>query len=457
MAPRSPDSITETAPAESATPAPAAASAVTAPVTLVNQRTGVKGMLALFAIRNYRYFTVAHIVAMTALWMQRIAQDWIVLQLSGSVTAVGITVALQFAPTLLLGPWGGVLADRFSKRALIMIAQSAAAVLAAVMGVLALTGALQVWHIYVIALLLGLVTVIDQPARQVFVNELVGPAQLRNAISINSSIFQLGGMIGPAIAGAMLVAIGGGWAFIVNALACVFTVSMLLAMRPADLLRSAPVPRTKGMLAEGARYLVGKPAILFTTIMVAFVAVFALGLPVLMAAFADHVFDAGPGGYGLFNTLIAVGALAGALASTRRKELRLRSVIIGAGAYGAALMVAALMPSLWSFAAVMTIAGFTCLLFLTASNQLVQISTNMQIRGRVMSLYIMVLIGGQAIGGPVIGWLAEHLGPEPALLLSGAVPVLAAIVIGVILARRGELMLRFNVRRPGQFVQIVHR
>ena len=432
-------------------------SAVTAPISIVAASPSVKSTFAAFSIRNYRYFTIAHFIAVIALWMQRIAQDWIVLQLSGSVTAVGITVALQFAPTLLLGPWGGVLADRFSKRALLMIAQSAAALLAALMAVLALTGTLQVWHVYLVALVLGLVTVVDQPARQVFVNELVGPVHLRNAISINSSIFQLGGMIGPAVAGVMLVAVGGGWAFAANAVACVFTVTMLAVMRSSELIRSTPAPRSKGMLAEGARYLVRKPAILFSTIMAGFVAVFAMSLPVVMAAFADHVFDAGAGGYGLLNTLVAVGALIGALASTRRKELRLRSVVISAGFYGLSLAVAAFMPSMWSFGVVMVVAGFACLLFLTGANQLVQISTNMQIRGRVMSLYIMVLIGGQAVGGLLTGWLAEAIGPHAALLIAGGVPVLAAVAVGLILARRGELLLKVNLRRPGRLLEIRHR
>lgn len=432
-------------------------SAVTAPISIVAASPSVKSTFAAFSIRNYRYFTIAHFIAVIALWMQRIAQDWIVLQLSGSVTAVGITVALQFAPTLLLGPWGGVLADRFSKRALLMIAQSAAALLAALMAVLALTGTLQVWHVYLVALVLGLVTVVDQPARQVFVNELVGPVHLRNAISINSSIFQLGGMIGPAVAGVMLVAVGGGWAFAANAVACVFTVTMLAVMRSSELIRSTPAPRSKGMLAEGARYLMRKPAILFSTIMAGFVAVFAMSLPVVMAAFADHVFDAGAGGYGLLNTLVAVGALIGALASTRRKELRLRSVVISAGCYGLSLAVAAFMPSMWSFGAVMVVAGFACLLFLTGANQLVQISTNMQIRGRVMSLYIMVLIGGQAVGGLLTGWLAEAIGPHAALLIAGGVPVLAAVAVGLILARRGELLLKVNLRRPGRLLEIRHR
>ncbi|WP_285726846.1 MFS transporter [Psychromicrobium xiongbiense] len=432
---------------------------ITAPIRAVTQRSSLKGTFAALSIRNYRYFTMAHFVAVIALWMQRISQDWIVLQLSGSVAAVGITVALQFAPTLLFGPWGGLMADRFSKRTLLIVTQSAAGVLAAVMATLTLSGHLQVWEVYLVAFLLGFVTVVDQPARQVFVNELVGPHHLRNAISINSSIFQLGGMVGPAIAGVMLTAVGGGWAFLTNALACLFTVIMLIAMNTKELILAAPAPRSKGMLAEGARYLVNKPAILFSAIMAGFVAVFALSLPVMMAAFADNVFQVGAGGYGLLNTLIAVGALAGALASTRRKELRLRSVVTSAGLYGLALVVASFMPAMWSFCLVMVFAGFSSLMFLTGANQLVQISTNMQIRGRVMSLYVMVLIGGQALGGLLLGWLTEHLGPHLTLLVSGGVPALAAIVVSLILARRGELTLSVNLRfwRAADVVRIVHR
>ena len=355
--------------------------------------------------------------------MQRIAQDWLVLQLSGSVTAVGITVALQFMPSLVLGPWGGMMADRFPKRKILIICQSVAAVLAAALAILALSQRIEVWHVYTIALVLGLVTVLDQPARQVFVNELVGPTYLRNAISVNSTTFQLGGLIGPALAGLLLTAVGAGWAFAANAVACCSTVAMLLLLRKDQLFISAPAPKRKGMLREGLQYALSKPTIYWPWLMAGFIAVFAMSLPVLLAAFADHVYDVGAGGYGLLNALVALGALAGAIASTRRRHLRLRSVVPGRrnvrahalpGGAGAVHGVVRRRP--WCSS------GFWCLMFLTASNQLVQISSNMGIRGRVMSLYIMVLIGGQAIGGPMIGWIAEHLGPAPAILVSGGVP-----------------------------------
>ncbi|NUS35700.1 MAG: MFS transporter, partial [Pseudarthrobacter sp.] len=288
----------------------------TQPLPVVAERLPWRHTFISLKVPNFRIFVVGHFIAVIAIWMQRIAQDWLVLQLSGSVTAVGFTVALQFLPSLVLGPWGGMVADRFPKRKILILCQSMAAILAAALAALALTGTIQVWHVYAIALVLGLVTVLDQPARQVFVNELVGPKYLRNAISVNSTTFQLGGLIGPALAGLLLTAVGAGWAFAANALACCSTVTMLLILRKDELHVSAPAPKSKGMLRAGLRYALGKPTIYWPWLMAGFIAVFAMSLPVVLAAFADHVFDAGAGGYGLLNALVALGALCGAVAST---------------------------------------------------------------------------------------------------------------------------------------------
>lgn len=418
----------------------------TGPLAVVSARLPWRHTFISLRVRNFRIFALGHFVAVVALWMQRITQDWLVLQLSGSVTAVGVTVALQFLPSLVLGPWGGVMADRFPKRKILMLCQSVAAVLAAALAVLALTQRIEVWHVYTIALTLGLVTVLDQPARQVFVNELVGPLYLRNAISVNSTIFQLGGLIGPALAGILLGVVGAGWAFATNAVACCSTVAMLLVLRRDELHLTQPAAKRKGMLKEGLRYALAKPTIYWPWLMAGFVAVFAMSLPVLLAAFADHVYDVGAGGYGLLNALVALGALAGAITSARRRQLRLRSVVLGAGMYGLMLCLAAAAPSMVWFGAAMVLAGFWCLMFLTAANQLVQVSANMGIRGRVMSLYIMVLIGGQALGGPLMGWLAENLNPHTAILVSGGVPALAAATVAVVLARRGQLLLKVDLR-----------
>jgi MFS family permease len=211
------------------------------------------------------------------------------------------------------------------------------------------------------------------------------------------------------------------------------------------------------MLREGLSYALSKPTIYWPWLMAGFIAVFAMSLPVVLAAFADHVFDVGAGGYGLLNALVALGALAGAVASTRRRQLRLRSVVFCAGMYGVMLCLAAVAPSMPVFGAVMVLSGFWCLMFLTGSNQLVQVSSNMRIRGRVMSLYIMVLIGGQAIGGPMLGWFSEHVNPHAALLVAGGVPALAALTVAVILARKGSLLLRVSLKDRRHPVCIVSK
>ena len=462
MAPPPPSTATVSQPvidsATSATHQPAEpAGSITQPIAVVTERLPWRQTFISLRVPNFRLFAIGHFIAVIAVWMQRIAQDWMVLQLSGSVTAVGITVALQFMPSLFLGPWAGMMADRFAKRKILILCQCVAAVLAATLAVLAISQVVQVWHVYVIALVLGLVTVLDQPARQVFVNELVGPRYLRNAISVNSTTFQLGGLIGPALAGILLTAVGAGWAFAANALACCSTVAMLLLLRKDKLFITAPAPKRKGMLREGLDYALSKPTIYWPWLMAGFVAVFAMSLPVILAAFADHVYDVGAAGYGLLNALVALGALSGAVASTRRRQLRLRSVVACAGMYGLMLCLASLAPSLVWFGAAMVLSGFWCLMFLTGSNQLVQISSNMGIRGRVMSLYIMVLIGGQAIGGPMIGWVAEHIDPQTAILVSGGVPALAAVVIAVVIARKGHLTLKLDVRDRRHLVRVVRR
>jgi len=409
-------------------------------------------------VPNFRLFTATNLVAMTAGWMQRIAQDWLVLQLTGSVAQVGITVACQFAPMLLFGLLGGVLVDRFSKRALMMITQGSFAVLSALLAVLTLTGVVQAWHIWAIAFLVGMVTVIDNPARQVFVTEIVGHEHLRNAISVNSSVFQLGGMIGPALSGALLVAVGAGWSFGVNAIACVAVVVTLGFLKVSELHRTPPAPRGKGQLVEGLRYAVRKPTIIVPVILVAFFSVFALTMPVLLSAFASKVYDVGAGGYGVFNSAVAIGALVGALLSTRRATVRLRTIVGGVFWTGILLVVSGSIPAIAPFTVALVAVGMSQLLFQTASNSLVQLSSNVAIRGRVMSLYVLVLLGGQAIGGPLMGQIVDHFGAHVGMVVAGGVPAAAAAVVGLVLARRGGLHLAVRMRHHMPVPSIVgHR
>ncbi len=430
----------------------------TEPLPIQATRPPWRHTLIALSVPNFRLFTATNLVAMTAGWMQRIAQDWLVLQLTGSVAQVGITVACQFAPMLLFGLLGGVLVDRFSKRALMMITQGSFALLSALLAVLTLTGVVQAWHIWAIAFLVGMVTVIDNPARQVFVTEIVGHEHLRNAISVNSSVFQLGGMIGPALSGALLVAVGAGWSFGVNAIACVAVVVTLGFLKVSELHRTPPAPRGKGQLVEGLRYAVRKPTIIVPVILVAFFSVFALTMPVLLSAFASKVYDVGAGGYGVFNSAVAIGALVGALLSTRRATVRLRTIVGGVFWTGILLVVSGSIPAIAPFTVALVAVGMSQLLFQTASNSLVQLSSNVAIRGRVMSLYVLVLLGGQAIGGPLMGQIVDHFGAHVGMVVAGGVPAAAAAVVGLVLARRGGLHLAVRMRHHMPVPSIVgHR
>jgi MFS family permease len=415
---------------------------------VITGRTPWSQSFSSLRVPNFRVFTISNILAMSGTWMQRIAQDWLVLTLSHSVTAVGITVAMQFTPMLVFGLWGGLIVDRYSKRMLLMITQGVIGAFAALLAVLALTHTVQVWQIWAIAFFVGLVVVVDNPTRQVFASELVGPRNLRNAISINSSVFQLGGLIGPAIAGFLLTAVGAGWAFAINAVTCVVTVLTLAALKKSKLVRGTPMPREKGQLRQGLEYALRKPTILWPIVMVAVLSVFALTTPVILAAYANDTFKVGAAGYGLFNTLIAAGALTGGLLSTRRTGVRLRTVILMGGLWGVLQALGAIMPNEIGFGATLIALGVANLLFITAANSLVQMSSNIGIRGRVMSIYVLVLLGGQAIGGPIMGWIVSTFGPNVGMAVSGIVPAIAAVIIGIHLARRHELKL--SVRLEGR-------
>jgi MFS family permease len=391
-------------------------------------------------------------VATTGLWMQRIAQDWLVLQLTGSVTAVGIAVALQFLPVLLFGLFGGVIADRYPKRALLIITQSVAALMALTLGVLALSGAVQVWHVYAVATVLGFVTVVDNPTRQVFVAELVGDEHIRNAVSLNSSVFQFGALLGPALSGLLISAVGQGWSFLINAASCLLVVGMLIVIKPrvtpGRAERLAAGGRPKGELRAGLQYIKATSEVGWTIVLVASMGLFALNMPVILAAFADDVFTSGVGGYSLFNSLTAIGALAGALLSARRRDMvRLRTLVATLCTLGLLLVAASLAPAVWLFGALLVAVGLMNLLFLTGANSLVQMTTAPELRGRVMGVYILVLLGGQAIGSPAVGWLIDHVGARESLLLCGGLVALVAFGSGLAMARGSRLKIDVDVHR----------
>ncbi len=432
------------------------ANPATVPIALAMQRPAWKDTFSALRMHNYRLYVVAQFISNTAGWMQRIATDWLVLELTGSVALVGLTIALQFLPTLLLGAWAGVIADRFSKRGVLLVSQALVGVLSAVLAVIAITGSATLVGVYALVLAIGVVQVFDGPARSVFVNEMVGPRHLRNAISVNASIFHLGALLGPALSGALIVVVGSGWAIAINVVAAAIGIVLLVAMRASELLVAPRAPSAKGQIREAGRYIMGKPTLFWTMVIVGVVAIFGMPMPALLAGMADSVYETGATGYGLYNSLAAVGALIGALASARRSSLRLRTIILGALLYGVLLSLTGLSPFYPMFLVLLVSVGLSRLLLMTAAETMVQFSSNMAIRGRVMAFWVMVIVGGQAIGGPLMGWIAEVIGPKNALVVAGAVPALAAIAIALVLARTGRLKVAVTPRR-GSWVAIVPR
>jgi MFS family permease len=399
-------------------------------------------------VRNYRLYFGAAVISNIGTWMQRVAQDWLVLQLTGSASALGLTVALQFLPFVLFGPWGGIAADRYSKRRLLTITQSTMGTLALMLGVLVVTGAVQAWHVYILAFLLGTVTAFDNPARQTFVSEIVGPERLPNAVALNSASFNLARLAGPAIAGVLIAAVGTGPVFLLNALSFVATLTALSKMRSAELAPAPPQPKGKGQLAAAVRYIARRPPLLLTVVTVFFIGTFGLNFQLTMALFAKQVFDRGADSFGLLSSALAIGTLAGALGAARRGRPRIR-LVVGAGvAFGALEVLCGLMPSYWTFLAMLIPTGFAAMTFITAANSTMQLGATAAMRGRVMAIYMMVFLGGTPIGAPIIGVLAQAVGPRWSLLGGGSISLIATIVIAYVIARRRGLAVRPRARRP---------
>ena len=426
------------------------------PIAVAMQRPAWRDTFSALRLHNYRLYVVAQLISNTAGWMQRIAVDWLVLELTGSVALVGLTIALQFLPTLVLGAHAGVIADRFSKRAVMLVCQAVGGLLNLVLAILAITGHAQLLTVYALVLAVGIAQVFDLPARSVFITEMVGARHLRNAISVNASIFHLGALVGPALSGLLIVAVGSGWAIGLNVVAAAIGIVLLLAIRSADLHPAPRAPNTKGQVREAVRYIMGKPSLFWTLVIVGVVAIFGMPMPALLAGVADSVYGTGATGYGLYNSLAAVGALTGALASARRSSLRLRTIIFSALLYGLAMTLLGLAPFYPVFLALLVGVGLSRLMLMTAGETMMQFSSNLAIRGRVMAFWAMVIVGGPALGGPLMGFIAEQIGPKNALVVAGAVPAVAAVAVALLLARSGRLKMRVTPRR-GRWVAIVPR
>jgi MFS family permease len=384
--------------------------------------------------------------------MQRIGQDWLVLQLSDdNGVALGLVTALQFGPTLLLGMYGGVLADRYDKRRLLMVTQALMGLLALVLAVLVATGGVALWHVFVLAGGLGSVSAVDAPVRQAFVSEMVGPVLLTNAVSLNSTIFNGARLIGPALAGLLIGAASGNTApaFFVNAASFAFTIAALAGMRAAELQPSPPVIRAKGQLRAGLSYTWAHPDLVLAMGLALVLGTFGFNYQVTIALMAREQFDLGAQAFGLLSTTFAVGSLTGALLSTRRSvRPRQRFLVGSAVVFGLLTVVTGLMPGYVSFAVMLVPTGAAALVFSVANNSYVQLGTDPQMRGRVMALYFMCFLGGTPVGAPLIGLISEHLGAPWGLILGGAVCVVAGIGAGVWLARGRRVRLEAGASPP---------
>jgi MFS family permease len=387
--------------------------------------------------------------------MQRVAQDWLVLQLTGnSGTALGITTGLQFLPILLLSPYAGLIADRFPKRRLLQVTQLMIAVPAAVLGVLAVTGAAQTWHVYVLATIFGIGTAFDGPARQSFVSEMVGPDDLTNAVGLNSASFNAARVVGPAVAGVMIAALGGGVqatgaVILINAVSYGAVILSLQRMRESELDTPEPAGREKGMIRDGVRYVRSRPDVMLVLTIVFFAGTFGLNFQMSSALMATEVYGKGASEYGLLGTTMAIGSLSGALLAARRGRPRHRLVILAAVGFGLSEIVAGLLPSYLIFAVWTPVLGLLALTMITAANATVQLSVSPAFRGRVMALYMMIFMGGTPIGAPLVGWVGETFG-APWMLIGGGGMTILGTLLAVLIFSRSQGLITLEKQREAR-------
>jgi len=398
---------------------------------------------------NYRLWAGGALVSNVGTWMQRTAQGWLVLtQLThNNATAVGVVMALQFGPHLLLLPLTGFAADHFDRRKVLLCTQSAMGVLAFGLGVLTVSGLVQLWHVYVFAFLLGCVAAFDAPARQTFVAELVGEADLSNAVALNSTSFNAARMIGPAAAGVLISALGSGWVFLINAASYAAVLCSLALLRVADLHRKGRAVRTRGSFAEGFRYVWKRPDLKAVLLMLFLVSTFGFNFQIFISTMSVSAFHAGAGQYGLLMSTMAIGSVAGALLSARRAKPRVALLLTGAGVFTLGCVLAALMPNPWLFGATLILLGISAQTFSTTANSTVQLDTEPLMRGRVMAIYLAISLGGTPVGAPIVGWVADVFGPRWALGV-GAGAGLAAALVGIhYLVKYRALRLHFAAGR----------
>lgn len=395
------------------------------------------GAFRALKIFNFRVWTAGALVSNIGTWMQRVAQDWLVLtQLTHhDAAAVGIVMALQFAPQLLLLPWSGFAADHFNQRKLLMLTQALMGILALALGVLTVAGSIRLWQVYVFAFLFGSAAALDAPVRQTFVAELVGDEHLPNAVALNSISFNAASMVGSAVAGLVIARVGTGWAFLINGLSFAAVLISMSLFRVSELYPSKRAQRTAGGFLEGFRYVWGRQDLRAVLVMLFLIGTFGLNFPIFTSTMAVKVFHTDARGFGLLSSIMAVGTISGALIAAGRDKPKFGSLLIGSAVFGIGCTFAALAPGYWWFAAALVLIGMAALTFTNATNSMMQLSTEPAMRGRVMALRVAVALGGTPIGAPIIGWVANHFGPRWALGVGAGSGFTAALVAAYVLTR----------------------
>lgn len=386
------------------------------------------GMFRSLRHPNYRIWAAGAVVSNIGTWMQRTTQDWLVLTrlTHHSASAVGTVMALQFGPQLLLLPWTGFAADHYDQRKLLIATQATMAALALTLGLLTVSGLVQLWHVYVFAFLFGCAAAFDAPVRQTFVAELVGDADLHNAVALNSTSFNAARMIGPAVAGLVIASVGMGWAFLFNGASFVAVLGSLFLLRLNGHQGRARAHRTKGSLMGGLHYVWSRPDLKAILVMLFLIGTFGLNFPIFISTMAVGVFHTDARGYGLLSSIMAIGTLSGTLLAAGRGRPRFASLLVGSGVFGLGCALAALAPTYWLFAAALVLIGVAALTLTNTTNSLMQLSTEPAMRGRVMALRVGVALGGTPIGAPIVGWVADHLGPRWGLAVGAASGIAAA-------------------------------
>ena len=394
-----------------------------------------EGALRAFNHRNYRILFPASVLSNIGTWAQRIAQDWLVLKLTGTAQLLGLVTALQFLPSLLLSLYGGVLADRFDKRTLLMLTNIGAGLGSLVMGLLVVTRVVEIWHVALLAFVVGVFSALDAPVRTSFNSELVGKSDIPSAISLNSANFNAGRLIGPAASGLLIVLFGTGVSFIINSFTYVAVVIALSMMQKEKLFIEAK-PDTSAKLKQAVQYVLGQRELKLVMIAVFFATTFGLNFQIFMAVMATKEFGLGPAEFGLLGSILAVGSFTGVLVSARLEHLRVPKFVMAGGImFGLLLTIAAWMPNYGSFAAILPIVGGIALLTLISANSYVQTNSDPKLRGRVMGIYLLIFMGGTPIGSPLIGLFAEAVGIRWAIFACGVIVLIASAIIYFLLVR----------------------